>query len=112
MGSPTCSRPTTIRLPKAWRRSSVQVIQGITDQTSKEINSDEIWNAFETEYVTQPEGRFHLESFEAAERAGSNKVVRITAEVTDGGVAKTVTAEGNGPVNAFSIAMRDTFGAG
>jgi len=99
-----------IRLPKAWQAQFSQVIQRITDQSSKEINSAEIWNAFETEYVTQPEGRFELVSFEANRVQGSNKVVRITAEVRDGKTIREVTAEGNGPVNAFSNGMREAFG--
>ena len=99
-----------IRLPKQWQAQFSQVIQQLTDATSKEINSTEIWKAFETEYVTQPAGRFALRSFEANRVAGSNQVVRVQAEVVCDGASRLLEAEGNGPVNAFSKAMRDTFG--
>ncbi|MFX4219845.1 MAG: 2-isopropylmalate synthase [Thalassobaculum sp.] len=99
-----------IRLPKEWQAQFSQVIQRLTDATSREISSQEIWNAFETEYVTQPEGRFNLISFESRRVQGSNQTVEITAVVSDNGVEKTVTGQGNGPVNAFSHMMRKEFG--
>lgn len=99
-----------IRLPKEWQAQFSQVIQRLTDATSREISSQEIWNAFETEYVTQPEGRFNMISFESRRVQGSNQTVEITAVVSDNGVEKTVTGQGNGPVNAFSHMMRKEFG--
>ncbi|NQW08947.1 MAG: 2-isopropylmalate synthase [Alphaproteobacteria bacterium] len=99
-----------IRLPKQWQAQFSQVIQRLTDASSKEINSAEIWEAFETEYVTQPSGRFALQSFEVNRVVGSTKVVRVRAEVICDGEAHVLEAEGNGPVNAFSKAMRDAFG--
>lgn len=99
-----------IRLPKEWQAQFSQVIQRLTDATSREISSQEIWNAFETEYVTQPEGRFNLLSFESRRVQGSNQTVEITAVVSDNGEEKTVTGQGNGPVNAFSHMMRKEFG--
>ena len=99
-----------IRLPKEWQAQFSQVIQRLTDANSREITSQEIWKAFETEYVTQPNGEFDLLSFEATRVPGSNQTVRVEAVVTRGGVEHRLTAEGNGPVNAFSRAMRDTFG--
>jgi len=99
-----------IRLPKEWQAQFSQVIQRLTDATSREITSQEIWNAFETEYVTQPHGQFDLVSFEATRVPGSNQVVRIEAVVKRGGTEHTLRAEGNGPVNAFSKAMREAFG--
>jgi 2-isopropylmalate synthase len=99
-----------IRLPKEWQAQFSQVIQRLTDASSQEISSQEIWSAFETEYVTQPNGEFDLVSFEAARVPGSNQTVRIEAVVKRNGVEQTIKAEGNGPVNAFSRAMRDAFG--
>ena len=86
------------------------MIQRLTDATSREITSQEIWQAFETEYVTQPQGQFDLVSFEAARVPGSNPTVRIEAVVKRDGTEHRQQAEGNGPVNAFSRAMRETFG--
>jgi 2-isopropylmalate synthase len=99
-----------IKLPKEWQAQFSQVIQRLTDATSREISSQEIWQAFETEYVSQPEGRFSLISFEARRIVGSNQTVQVEAVVIDNGVEKTLTGEGNGPVNAFSKMMRDSFG--
>ena len=99
-----------IRLPKEWQAQFSQVIQQLTDATSREISSQEIWQAFETEYVSQPKGRFELITFEAARVPGSNQTVRIEATVKADGQEQVLEAEGNGPVNAFSKAMREAFG--
>lgn len=99
-----------IKLPKEWQAQFSQVIQRLTDATSREISSQEIWDAFETEYVSQPEGRFDLVSFESRRVPGSNQTVRVEAVVKDNGVEKTLSGEGNGPVNAFSHMMRKEFG--
>ena len=99
-----------IRLPKEWQAQFSQVIQRLTDATSQEISSQEIWNAFDKEYVAQPDGRFELVSFEDSRVPGSNQVIRVTAEVKCDGEVRTIQAEGNGPVNAFSKAMREAFG--
>lgn len=99
-----------IKLPKEWQAQFSQVIQRLTDATSREISSQEIWDAFDKEYVTQPNGQFELVSFEAARVPGSNQTVRIEAMVKRNGVEHVLTAEGNGPVNAFSRAMREAFG--
>ncbi|MEQ8586918.1 MAG: 2-isopropylmalate synthase [Thalassobaculaceae bacterium] len=99
-----------IRLPKEWQAQFSQVIQRLTDASSQEISSQEIWNAFETEYVTQPEGRFNLVSFESRRVPGSNQVVEVNAVLTDNGTEKTISGQGNGPVNAFSHMMRKEFG--
>src|SRR3546814_11169918 len=60
--------------------------------------------------LTQPHGQFDLVSFEAARVPGSNQTVRIEAVVKCHGTEHRLQAEGNGPVNAFSRAMRETFG--
>ena len=99
-----------IKLPKEWQAQFSQVIQRLTDATSQEISSQEIWSAFDKEYVTQPEGRFELVSFEASRVPGTNQVVHVKAEVKCDGQSRIVEAEGNGPVNAFSKAMREAFG--
>ncbi|SDF78729.1 MULTISPECIES: 2-isopropylmalate synthase [Thalassobaculum] len=99
-----------IRLPKEWQAQFSQVIQRLTDASSQEISSQEIWNAFEKEYVTQPEGRFNLVNFESRRVPGSNQVVEVNAVLTDNGTEKTITGQGNGPVNAFSHMMRKEFG--
>ena len=99
-----------IRLSKAFQAQFSQVIQKITDETSQEITGEGIWTAFDDTYVSQPTGRFKLLSFEASRIGEGSKVVRIKARITDNGTEKVLEAEGNGPVNAFSLAMRDSFG--
>ena len=51
-----------IRLPKAAQPAFSKVVQQVTDETSKEITPEAIWELFEREYLVQ-DGAFELISF-------------------------------------------------
>jgi 2-isopropylmalate synthase len=99
----------SIRLPKAAQAQFSQVIQKITDATSQEITPKEIWNAFESEFITQ-KGPYTLKSFSSKAASRSNDLERVRAVVTHGGKDHVIEAAGNGPIAAFVKGMRDTFG--
>ncbi|MBL6599689.1 MAG: 2-isopropylmalate synthase [Alphaproteobacteria bacterium] len=99
----------SIRLPKAAQAQFSQVIQKITDATSQEIRGQQIWDAFETEFITQG-GPYTLKSFSSQAASRSNDLERVSAVVTHGGRDHVIEATGNGPIAAFVKGMRDTFG--
>jgi 2-isopropylmalate synthase len=99
----------SIRLPKAAQAQFSQVIQKITDATSQEISGQQIWDAFEKEFITQG-GPYVLKSFSSQAASRSNDLERINAVVTHGGKDHVIEATGNGPIAAFVKGMRDTFG--
>lgn len=99
----------SIRLPKAAQAQFSQVIQKITDATSQEISGQQIWEAFEKEFITQG-GPYRLKSFSSKPASRSNDLERVTAVVTHGGKDHKIEATGNGPIAAFVKGMRETFG--
>ena len=99
----------SIRLPKAAQAQFSQVIQKITDATSQEISGQQIWEAFEKEFIAQG-GPYTLKSFSSQSASRSNDLERVTAVVTHGGKDHKIEATGNGPIAAFVKGMRETFG--
>ncbi len=98
-----------IRLPKGAQSQFSQVIQRITDATSREISAAEIWDTFRGEFLEQ-DGPFRLISFQATPASRRNELERVTAVVAHGEREHTITATGNGPIAAFVKAVRDEFG--
>jgi 2-isopropylmalate synthase len=67
-----------------------------------------MWDAFKAEYLVE-EPRFRLSSHEL--RSDSAGTTSITAQLVVDGERRTVTGEGNGPIDAFVHALRDGLGA-
>jgi 2-isopropylmalate synthase len=98
-----------IRLPKAAQPAFSKVVQQVTDETSKEITPEAIWELFEREYLVQ-DGAFELISFSSQSASLSNELERITAVVRHNDDDHMIKATGNGPIAAFVSGMRETFG--
>ena len=98
----------SIRLPKAAQAQFSQVIQRITDTTSREITGSEIWDAFEKEFLAQI-GPYSLVSFSSHSASRSNELERIEAVIMKNGEQHVIEATGNGPIAAFIKGMRETF---
>jgi 2-isopropylmalate synthase len=94
-----------IRMPRKLQIEFSRVIQQITDATSREITSAEIWRAFKAEYLDQISPLAILEHSEHS--AGESGELRAT--VTDGAVEHAIFARGNGPIDAFVKALNTQF---
>ena len=81
----------------------------MTDRASQELQVSEIWDAFESEYlkINTP---YFLNSFNVVKRHIDNdeqgSFAEIKAAVAVNGEEKTITAEGNGPLDAFCAALK------
>ena len=92
-------------VPKALAQEFSQVVQAITDRTGEELSSDQVFEAFEREYLTP--GRFELADYET--HRISREQCRMTAKVLDRGKAVLLQAEGNGPIDAFLHGFQQAF---
>jgi 2-isopropylmalate synthase len=92
-------------VPKALAQEFSQVVQGITDRTGEELSSDQVFQAFEREYLSL--GRFELTDYETHRL--SREKCRMTATLLDRGTKVVIQAEGNGPIDAFLHAFQETF---
>jgi len=101
------------KMPKEMHPEFGKVIQKVTDREGRELQMAEIWTAFKEEYlsVTRPYGlvsfnvrKQHVDSDEAGSSADVEAVVSV------GGEMKTLTASGNGPLDAFCSALKAGLG--
>lgn len=93
-------------LPRRLQVEFSKEIQHIAEDSGTEIAPAVMWEAFEKEYLS-PTSRFKLESHEM--RIDSTGNTKISAQVLVNGTPRTLTGEGNGPINAFVHALRAEF---
>ena len=90
------------KLPKLMHPEFGKVVQTITDKTGDELPSQEIWDAFEREFLkrTYPyhlrECHIHMDSSE-----GEPPATLVKAVVGINGNEITIDSRGNGPIDAF-----------
>ena len=98
-----------LKMPKSMHPEFGTIIQKVTDIAGRELQPAEIWESFESEYL-QKNTPYFLTSFNVVKRHIDNdeqgSFAEIEAVVEVGGEKKTITAEGNGPLDAFCAAMR------
>ncbi|MCU1344211.1 MAG: 2-isopropylmalate synthase [Acidimicrobiia bacterium] len=93
-------------LPRRLQIEFSKAVQTVSEDTGTEISPAEMWTIFTREYLPE-EPRVTLRSQEIrmnGERAS------ITAQVVVDGVARTLTGEGNGPIDAFVHAVAEELG--
>jgi 2-isopropylmalate synthase len=95
------------KLPKSMQIEFSKVIQKIADQTAREILAEQIWNAFEAEYLEQMQG-YTLNKFTYENVMDEEDKVNCQAMLEKNGKTTEFTATGNGPINAFAAGLRDT----
>jgi len=93
-----------ILLPKAMQVEFGQVVSRLIDQKGGEFSALEIYEAFEQEYLLR-DTPLRLEKFRAM--TTQSGVVECKARVLWDGEAKEIKASGNGPIDAFVIALRE-----
>ncbi len=96
-------------LPRPLQVEFTNIIQGITDETSEEITSYEIFRAFESRYFT-PAAPLELISHRYSTDTASSEKTELTATVNYQGSERQITGVGNGPIDAFVSAIRGDLG--
>jgi 2-isopropylmalate synthase len=98
-----------LKMPKSMHPEFGTIIQTVTDIAGRELQLAEIWESFESEYL-QKTTPYFLNSFNVVKRHIDNdkqgSFAEIEAVVEANGEKTTISAEGNGPLDAFCAAMR------
>jgi 2-isopropylmalate synthase len=99
-------------LPRRQQVEFSQIVQGIVEETGRELTSDEIADAFEREYLSS--GAFSVEEHREDTLVGHDgrELRTISAVVSHNGVEHVVQGRGNGPIDAFVDGMARHFGLG
>jgi 2-isopropylmalate synthase len=92
------------QLPKLMHKEIGKIINDLADTTGRELTAAEIHDAFQREYL-QRTAPIALDHFKSAERDSS---VKCDARLTIDGQLHHLTAEGNGPIDAFVNALGKT----
>jgi 2-isopropylmalate synthase len=96
-------------LPRRLQIEFSKTIQHITEDSGTEISPGIMWDAFQAEYLPAAP-RFVLDSHELRSDSSTGRTA-ITAQLVVDGERRTISAEGNGPIDAFVKALRAGLGA-
>ena len=97
------------KMPKPMHPEFGAVVQAVTDQAGRELARSEIEETFKKEYLTIKKP-YELKSFNVTKRHfddnESPSSANIEATILVNGEAKEISAQGNGPLDAFCSALK------
>ncbi len=98
-----------LALPRLLQIEFSQVIQGITDDSGKELSAQDIHAAFEREYLSATSPVAYT-GHRAQHSGADGTVEHLAAHLRVDGVETVLHGSGNGPVDAFVTAIRTGLG--
>ncbi len=96
-----------LKLPKRLQADLSRHVQAMADETSRELNAEDIWNAFQKAYLAKPDDRFTLLDYHESGAAGDRLFV---GRVAIGGEERSISGRGNGLISGVIAALGDTTG--
>ncbi len=98
-----------LKMPKKMHPEFGTIVQGVTDKVGRELKAKDLWDAFESSYLVTREP-YSLERFHVVKRHIDKdekaSCAEITAVVNVRGEKKTISGNGNGPLDAFCTAVK------
>ncbi len=94
-------------LPRDLQVIFSNTIQKVTEDTGTEITSYEIYRRFMSDYVEPAEPRIEILGHRATSDTIDSGQTTLEAKLTVDGAEQMVFGEGNGPIDAFVVALRD-----
>ncbi|ESQ89531.1 2-isopropylmalate synthase [Asticcacaulis sp. AC460] len=98
-----------LKLPRRLQIDFSRKVQEITDSTSRELSSAEIWNAFQDAYHLNG-GRYGLIAYEQAAAVHSGTQRTFVGRIVKEGVEASVIGHGNGLISSAIEALNDHYG--
>jgi len=98
-----------IDMPRDMQIEFSKVIQNISDKTGKEITPAQIWQTFKETYLDINEP-FELIDYRMNSTADSAEVVMCTATVRAYDEVRDIVGRGDGPIDAFFGALKESCG--
>lgn len=96
----------SLDLPRRLQIEFSKVIQHVSEEEGGEVTPEEMWRAFTSEYLPDPQarwGRFALRSVRQESTVEGGTSMQVTLD--DAGKEVTLVGDGNGPIAAFCDAM-------
>ncbi|MCG8689679.1 MAG: 2-isopropylmalate synthase [Minwuiales bacterium] len=96
-------------LPRNLQVEFSRVVQDVTDQSGREISSEDIWKLFESEYLRDDGPYEFVEHWSVPDTHASERRM-LTAAIRRHGEELTIVGRGNGPIAAFVDALETECG--
>jgi 2-isopropylmalate synthase len=96
-----------LKLPKRMQADFSRVVQGLADQTSRELNAADIWAAFEDHYRLSGDQPYKLIDYNETGHAGDRI---FTGKIAHKGGERSISGRGNGLISSVLAALRDDLG--
>lgn len=95
------------KLPKRMQADFSRVVQGMADQSSRELNAADIWTAFQDHYRLSGEQAYRLIDYQEGGAAGDRI---FTGKIAHKGGERSISGRGNGLLSSVLAALRDELG--
>ncbi|CCW17421.1 2-isopropylmalate synthase [Sphingobium indicum BiD32] len=95
------------KLPKRMQADFSRVVQGMADQSSRELNAADIWTAFQEHYRLSGEQAYSLIDYQEGGAAGDRI---FTGKIVHKGGERSISGRGNGLLSSVLAALRDELG--
>ncbi len=99
-----------MELPRRLQSEFQVAIQEITDDTGKELAPQQIWDAFEREYLSPGSDGYSFVEYETEPDRSHPGLRNLTATMQNGAGTVEVKGRGNGPIDAFVHGLRAALG--
>jgi 2-isopropylmalate synthase len=96
-----------LKLPKRIQADFSKVVQALADETSRELNAADIWEAFEGHYHLGEDQPYTLLDYHESGAAGDRVFV---GKVGFEGGERSISGRGNGLISGVLAALRDELG--
>ncbi|WP_443028337.1 MULTISPECIES: 2-isopropylmalate synthase [unclassified Sphingopyxis] len=96
-----------LKLPKKMQASFSHVVQALADETSRELGAEDIWHAFERQYLTTEAKRFQLVDWHET-HSGADRI--FAGKLTIDGNPRSVSGRGNGLMSSVIAALSESGG--
>ena len=97
-------------LPRRLQIEFSKTIQAITEDTGTEISPSAMWQSFQDEYLPEKPTIELLTHDTATSKTETGDRAKVTAQLLVDGEHRTITGQGNGPIDALVHAVRQDLG--
>jgi 2-isopropylmalate synthase len=97
-----------LKLPKRLQADFSAYVQALADQTSRELDADDIWQLFQRTYLPYGGERLQLHAYDETRAPNGDRI--FAGSIADTGSVKSVSGRGNGLISSVLAGVRDGFG--
>lgn len=97
-----------LKLPKRLQIAFSRHVQALADQTSRELNADDIWTLFAEVHGIEGPRHFDVVDYEESRAANGDRI--FSGKIAVDGREQSVSGRGNGLISSIVAALKDGFG--